>query len=104
MKILDDYQPILSCGKSIEDIVKLSSLEALQRLKDLEDLQGGRDEFFEYVKVIEKSLKALEIIKNKVQKIKWLGFVYKDGSNIFDIEYRETPTKEEIKLLEEIFK
>ena len=51
---------------------------------------------------LSKKLKALEIIKNKVSRIKWIGFVYKDGTNIFSIDYRETPTKEESDLLEEI--
>lgn len=49
-------------------------------------------------------LKALEIIKNKVQKIKWLGFKFKDGANLYSIDYRETPTTEEDDLLREVLK
>ena len=56
------------------------------------------------VEYMVKKARAFEIFKNKVLKIKWLGVVFKDRTNIYDIEYRETPTKEEAELLEEILK
>lgn len=76
-------------------------------LKD-RDIKRLEDIFLKYncsgLNELEHRLKALEIIKNKVQKIKWLGFKYKDGTNLYSIEYRETPTKEEADLLNEVLK
>ena len=43
----------------------MKPLEALKKLKDLEDLQGGRDEFFEYVKIIETALKKQDKINTE---------------------------------------
>ena len=44
-------------------------LEALKVIYDLEDLQGGRDEFWKAYRIIEKELKALEIIKEKLSPL-----------------------------------
>lgn len=47
-------------------------LEALKIIYELEDLQGGRDEFWKAYRIIEKELKAFQIIKEKLVDVNWL--------------------------------
>lgn len=67
-------------------------LEALKVIYDLEDLQGGRDDFWESYRIIEKELKAFEII---IKKFDLPNFIFVN-SFIF--------SKEEFKLLKEVLK
>ena len=84
-------------------------LEALKIIYDLEDLQGGRDAFWESYRIIEKELKALEIIKEKEvdvwylmicieQNIKHLQFYNEYMKELNGIKL----TQEEFDLLKEV--
>lgn len=45
----------------------IKGLEALKVIYNSQDIQGGYDEFWEAYRIIEKDLKALEIIKEKIK-------------------------------------
>ena len=80
----------------------MTSLEALKFIYDLEDIQGGRDEFWEAYRIIEKDLKALDIIRNK--KVIYIHLLkkskeLKEYNN--SIISSEELTEEEWKLLKE---
>jgi hypothetical protein len=78
-------------------------LEALKKIRDKADLEFfiSLDEDFE---IIEKSLKALEIIKEKGNFINLEHVEDNDKFYIYDNEYymRNEITKEEYELLKEI--
>ena len=91
-------------------------LDALKIIYDMEDLQGGRDKFWNAYRVIEKELKALEIIKKKnvfvwgfihrIKEIKDFEYTYdyyKTHYGYFHSGYKfELLTQEEYDLLKEI--
>lgn len=83
---------------------ELTPLEALNTIYNLEDLQGGRDEFWKAYRIIEKSVKALEIIKEKGNFL-WLQYdEYDNKYYIYDNEsYQHNEiTKEEYDILKEV--
>lgn len=73
----------------------IKSLEALQDLSKLVFIYGGAEQY----KIIEKSLKALEIVKNKV-----IPFVSIEENCVTDLDAyrRKELTKEEYELLKEV--
>ena len=79
-------------------------LEALQYFYNLEDLQGGRDKFWESYRIIEKSLKALEIIrKNRVDIVMLLKCNNVDDYNFWSESWDyENITQEEFELLKAV--
>lgn len=50
-------------------------LEALKVIYNSQDIQGGYDEFWKAYRIIEKSIKALEIIKEK--RMIWFDYLFK---------------------------
>ena len=79
-------------------------LEALKVIYELEDLQGGRDAFWESYRIIEKELKALEIIKGK--EVNVFIFLHSADLETYNdmVEDNRKLTQEEFNILKEVLK
>ncbi|MBO7713191.1 MAG: hypothetical protein J6S85_06445 [Methanobrevibacter sp.] len=78
--------------------------KGLEALKDLREVKGwNNDEFERRLDIIEKSLKALEIIKEKQVYIRAL-LAYKNNLAFYNEDMSESRklTKEEFNLLKEV--
>lgn len=71
-------------------------LEALLVIYNSQDIMGGCDDFWKAFRVIEKAIKALEIIKEKQVDIIWCGGLPPTLQNTYAI------TQEEIDILKEV--
>lgn len=63
---MKDYQPIISYGKSIQDIVELTPFEALEEIKKYSKVVANSEE----IKIIEEALKEWLINKEFITKLK----------------------------------
>lgn len=86
----------------------INGLEALERIVGCSTIESHRPKWQEDYKIIEKSLKALEIIKNKpwlvseIVESKGNYKVYKSWCSVFRADMKYRATEEEYELLKEV--
>ena len=87
--LVDEYEYPVDRSNTTKDVFK-----ALQVIYNSQDIMGGYDDFWEAYRRIEYTLKAFELIKDKVLEPEYFELI---ASNC-------TITKEEYDLLKEILK